>query len=235
MRVEDEAGAPLAFFVNYPMHNVTTIWNDFDGHGAMGVSGDVGGAVSRMLEAENPGSVAIWSSGAAGDLNPVMLNETILPDPVTGRAYEYSPKGLETALTCLRTVSERHYADIRTLLRTVRCVETDGQAAGAVTWSVTPGCDCIHHPGGALEFVTGPDVPEHTVRVQMVRVGGLTLLGAGAELYSSIGQTMLSAAPRNTVLVTHNASALCSSHYILDDETLARCDASRGCAMVPGV
>lgn len=234
LRVEDEAGAPLAFLVNYPMHNVTTIWNDFDGHGAMGVSGDVGGAVSRMLETENPGSVAVWSSGAAGDLNPVMLNETILPDPVTGRTYEYCPKGLGMALTCLRTVSERHYADIKALLRTVRCAETDGKAAGAVTWSVTPGCDCIRHPGEPPEFVTGPDVPEHTVRVQMVRVGGLTLLGAGAELYSSIGQTMLSAAPRDTVLITHNASALCSSHYILDDETLARCDASRGYAMVPG-
>ncbi len=234
LRVEDMDGKPLAFLINYPMHNVTTIWNDFDGHGAMGVSGDVGGAVSRMLEAEWPGTVAVWSSGAAGDLNPVMLNETILPDPVTGRTYEYSPKGLETALTCLRTVSERHYADIKALLRTVRCGETAGDAAGAVTWSVTPGCGCIRHPGGPPEFVTGPEVPEHTVRVQMVRVGGLTLLGAGAELYSSIGRAMLAAAPEDTVLITHNASALCTSHYILDDETLARCDASRGYAMVPG-
>lgn len=234
LRVEDLSGAPLAFLVNYPMHNVTTIWNDYDGHGAMGVSGDVGGAVSRMLEAENPGAVAVWSSGAAGDLNPVMLNETILPDPVTGRTYEYVPKGLETALTCLRTMSERHYADIKALLRTVRCTETAGETAGAVSWSVTPGCDCIRHPGGPPEFVTGPDVPEHTVRVQMVRVGGLTLLGAGAELYSSIGRAVLDAAPQDTVLITHNASALCNSHYVLDDETLARCDASRGYAMVPG-
>jgi hypothetical protein len=45
---------------------------------------------------------------------------------------------------------------------------------------------------------------------------------------------MLAAAPKNTVLITHNASALCNSHYILDDETIARCDASRGFAMVPG-
>lgn len=58
--------------------------------------------------------------------------------------------------------------------------------------------------------------------------------GAGAELYSSIGRAMLEAAPEHTVLITHNASALCCSHYILDDETIARCDASRGFAMVPG-
>jgi hypothetical protein len=45
---------------------------------------------------------------------------------------------------------------------------------------------------------------------------------------------MLQAAPEHTVLITHNASALCNSHYILDNETIARCDASHGFAMVPG-
>ena len=60
------------------------------------------------------------------------------------------------------------------------------------------------------------------------------LLGAGAEVYSSIGAELRAAAPGDTVLITHNASTLCRSHYLLDDETIARCDASRGCAMVPG-
>ena len=235
LRVEEsEKGTPLAFLVNYAMHNVATIWNDFDGSGAMGVSADIGGEVSRLLEQAYPDSVAVWSSGAAGDLNPLMLNETILPDPKTGRTYEYHPKGIGTALTCLRVMSQRHYADVKRLVDAIRCTEADGAAAGALEWSVTPGCGCIRHHGAPPEFVTGPDVSEHTVRLQMVKVGGLTLLGAGAELYSSIGRAMLDAAPRDTVLITHNASALCCSHYILDDETIARCDASRGFAMVPG-
>lgn len=234
LRVEDLEGNVLAFLVNYAMHNVATIWNDFDGSGAMGVSGDVGGEVSRLLERAYPGSVALWSSGAAGDLNPLMLNEVILPDPETGRACEHFPKGMETALTSLRVISRRHYADVKKLVDSIRCTQEDGAAAGALEWSVTPGCGCVRHPGAPPEFCTGPDVPEHTVRLQMVRAGGLTLLGAGAELYSSIGRAMLDAAPKDTVLITHNASALCSSHYILDDETIARCDASRGFAMVPG-
>lgn len=234
LRVEDLEGKPLAFLVNYAMHNVATIWNDFDGAGAMGVSSDIGGRVSRLLEEENPGSVAVWSSGAAGDLNPLLLNEVYLPDPVTGRTYEHKVAGTEHALTCLKIMSERHYADVKRALRRVACTETAGEAAGVVGWSVTPGCDCIRHHGAPPEFITGPGVPEHTVRLQMVRVGGLTLLGAGAEIYSSIGRSMLEAAPEDTVLITHNASALCQSHYILDDETIAACDASRGFAMVPG-
>lgn len=234
LRVEDLQGNPLAFLVNYAMHNVATIWNDFDGNGAMGVSSDIGGRVSRLLENENPGSVAVWSSGAAGDLNPLLLNEVYLPDPETGRTYEHMVRGTEHALTCLKIMSERHYADVKRTLQDVSCTETAGDAAGVIDWSVTPGCGCIRHHGAPPEFLTGPDVPEHTVRLQMVRVGGLTLYGAGAEIYSSIGRSMLDAAPENTVLITHNASTLCCSHYILDDETIARCDASRGFAMVPG-
>lgn len=234
LRVEDLEGRPFAFLVNYSMHNVTTIWNDFDGSGAMGVSGDVGGRVSRLLEEEYPGSVALWSSGAAGDLNPLMLNEIYLPDPRTGRTYSQPVKGLNTALHCLQIMSERHYADIKRTLRSVECSQDGGDVAGAVEWSVTPGVDCIRHHGAPPEFLTGPEVPEHTVRLQMVRVGELTLLGAGAEIYSSIGTRMRAAGPKDTVLITHNASTLCRSHYLLDDEAIARCDASRGYAMVPG-
>jgi len=234
LRIEDMDGRPIAFLINYPMHNVCTIWNDFDGSGAMGVSGDVGGRISRLLEKDNPGSVALWSSGAAGDLNPVQLNEIILPDPETGRPYEYHPRGTETALAALLTVSERHYADIKRTLRTVRYDEGGAGISAAVEWSRTPGCDCVRRAGKPPEFVTGPQVPEHTVRLQMLRIGGLKLIGAGAEIYSSIGRAMLDAAGENSVLITHNASALCRSHYILDDETIARCDASRGFAMVPG-
>ena len=234
LRVEDLEGKALAFLVNYPMHNVTTIWNDFDGSGAMGISGDVGGRVSRLLEEEYPGSVALWSSGAAGDLNPLMLNEVYLPDPHTGRTYFQPVKGLNTALYCLQIMSERHYADVKRTLRSVECGQDVGDVAGVVEWSVTPGVDCVRHHGAPPEFLTGPDVPEHTVRLQMVRVGGLILLGVGAEVYSSIGAQMRAAGPKDTVLITHNASTLCCSHYLLDDETIARCDASRGYAMVPG-
>lgn len=234
LRVEDLEGKVLAFLVNYSMHNVTTIWNDYDGSGAMGVSGDVGGRVSRLLEKEHPGSAALWSSGAAGDLNPLMLNEVYLPDPRTGRTYSQPVKGLNTALHCLQIMSERHYADIKRTLRCVKCDQDTGGTIGTVEWSVTPGVDCIRHHGAPPEFLTGSEVPEHTVRLQMVRVGGLTLLGVGAEVYSSIGAELRAAAPEDTVLITHNASTLCCSHYLLDDETIARCDASRGCAMVPG-
>jgi hypothetical protein len=234
LRIEDMEGHARAFLINYAVHNVATIWNDFDGKGSMGISSDIGGNVSKLLEEKYEGAVAMWSSGAAGDLNPLLLNEVILPSPETGRNYEYHPPGTEFAVTCLKVMTERHFADVSHLLSEICCEETEAKIEGTVEWSVTPGCDCIRHHGAPPEFIQGEGVPEHTVRLQMVRIGSLTICGVGAELYSSLGRAMLAAAPKNTVLITHNASALCNSHYILDDETIARCDASRGFAMVPG-
>lgn len=233
LRVEALDGRPIAFLVNYAVHNVATIWNDFDGTGAMGISSDIGGQISKLLE-EHCGGVALWSSGAAGDLNPLMLNEVILPDPATGRTYESHPKGMEHAKTALKIMAQRNWADVRALERAVRCTEDDGAAAAVLEWSVTPGCACIRHPGAPPEFVTGAGVREHTVRLQMVRIGGLTLCGVGAELYSSLGAAMLEEIPGPAILITHNAGDLCTSHYVLDDAAIARCDASRGFAMVPG-
>lgn len=234
MRVESRSGAPLLYLINYPMHNVAAIWNDMDGNGAMGISGDIGGGISRKIEEAHPGSVAMWSSGAAGDLNPIMLNETILPDPETGRTYEMTRKGTEYALQCLKIMTERHYADVERTLASVRCEQEEIDISASVEWSITPGVACIRHQDAPPEFVQGPDVPDHTVRLQLARLGGLYIGGVGAEVYSSIGKAMLEQLPEDAILITHNASTLCSSHYILDDETIARCDASRGFAMVPG-
>ena len=240
LRVESLAGDPIAFLVNYAMHNVTTIWNDYDGNGAMGISGDIGGGVSRLLEEHYEGAVALWSSAAAGDLNPLMLNEVILPDPETGAPREYHPEGTSYARWCLRIMTARHGADVLRAAEEINCgssesdVHTDGTVESVIEWSVTPGCECIRRHDAPPEFVTGDDVPDHTVRLHMLRIGRVVLLGVGAELYSSIGRAMLEAAPEDAVLISHNASTLCHSHYILDDATMERCRRSGKYAMIPG-
>ena len=288
LRVESLGGDPIAFLVNYAMHNVATIWNDYDGNGAMGISGDIGGGVSRLLEEHYEGAVALWSSAAAGDLNPLMLNEVILPDPETGAPREYHPEGTSYARWCLRIMTARHGADVLRAAERIECgqreagsgsdfslrsgeeagsrsksvrsgegnsescagvgndllkdpagrdvydVHMDGTVESVIEWSVTPGCECIRHHDAPPEFVTGDGVPDHTVRLHMLRIGRVVLLGVGAELYSSIGRAMLEAAPEDAVLISHNASTLCHSHYILDDATMERCRRSGKYAMIPG-
>jgi hypothetical protein len=91
LRFETDAGVPIAFLINYPVHAVVMGPENYQ------ISGDIAGATSRYVEQyyartlsdpprsdagyllrPRPGQapadvVALWTSGAAGDQNPVSL------------------------------------------------------------------------------------------------------------------------------------------------------------------
>ncbi len=118
LKFEDLDGAPIAFFMNYAVHCCVMISNPCC-DGKAGVGGDLSGAVCGLLEERFAGSVAVWSSGAAGDVNPVMLNEMYYPDPETGRPAVCLLG--EGALAALRILAGRHYADVLQVERAIEC------------------------------------------------------------------------------------------------------------------
>ena len=70
LRFETPAGEPIAVYYNYAVHAVLTGTLDL-------ISGDIPGATSRYVEESLGGNaVALWSSGAAGDQNPIYFNQT---------------------------------------------------------------------------------------------------------------------------------------------------------------
>ncbi|WP_377922576.1 neutral/alkaline non-lysosomal ceramidase N-terminal domain-containing protein [Alteraurantiacibacter palmitatis] len=70
MRFETLEGAPIAVYYNYAVHPVITGNLDM-------ISGDIPGAASAYLEASLGGdAVAVWSTGASGDQNPIFFNQT---------------------------------------------------------------------------------------------------------------------------------------------------------------
>lgn len=70
VRIESATGEPIAVYYNYAVHAVLTGTLDM-------ISGDIPGATSRYLEESLGGdAVALWSSGAAGDQNPLYFNQT---------------------------------------------------------------------------------------------------------------------------------------------------------------
>lgn len=79
-------GRPVAYLVNYAVHAVVMHANRCFGD-LMAISGDIPGNVCSLLEENHPGAVALWSSGAAGDQNTVMMNQGyISPIPGPGPA-----------------------------------------------------------------------------------------------------------------------------------------------------
>jgi neutral ceramidase len=87
LRFDDTSGKPIAFLINYAVHVVVMGPDNYQ------ITGDLAGATSRFVERhysgkprprgdagprmrlapeqQNPDVVAVWTSGAAGDQNPV--------------------------------------------------------------------------------------------------------------------------------------------------------------------
>jgi neutral ceramidase len=237
LRFEDLDGMPLAFLINYPVHNCVLIGNRFC-DGKAGIAGDLSGRVCRAVEEKFPGCTAVWSSGAAGDVNPVILNEMYYPDPETGRqVMAVMGEGCAAALDIL---AGRHITDVMGVIQDLECGIDHAPIAGTVAWSLTPGRDTVRGDDGTEETKVGDGVDPYEIRLHLVRIGEVALYGFSGELYTSLGLRLKEISPlENTVLINHDASMMARSHYILDDKTLARAmspilPGSRNTHMLPG-
>src|SRR5688572_6312899 len=84
---ETAAGEPIAVYYNYAVHAVVAGQLDQ-------VSGDIPGAASRYIEDSFDDTViALWSSGAAGDQNPIYFQQTY--DLRDIRTKEYATRGID--------------------------------------------------------------------------------------------------------------------------------------------
>ncbi len=208
LKAESLDGELVACLINYPVHNCVMIGNRCGEDGGTLLSSDLGGNVCQLLEANYPGCTALWTSGAAGDVNPILSNEIFYPDPSTGEQRAYIlPAGESAPRMMLDTLAARHYADVQQIIESIDCDSEDLKLIGMVQWAETPG------KGG---------VP-YKIRVHLMKLGELALWGFSGELFSTIGQKLAQALPNgNHFMMNHDASLLANSGYIYDDETLMR-------------
>jgi len=87
IQFESMGGEPIAVYYNYAMHGVTVGQLDK-------VSGDAPGEVSKYIEDSlDDKAVALWSSGAAGDQNPIYYQQTY--DLREIRIKDYAARGID--------------------------------------------------------------------------------------------------------------------------------------------
>lgn len=219
LKVEDLEGNPIAFFMNYAVHCVVMFKND-RGDGTSCISSDLGGNVSQYMEAKFPGSVAVWSSGAAGDINPVLMSLNIYPDPGTGEPVSAPVQGLDVSRTLLESIAGRHFADLLGISRKIKCAREQAEISGIIGWVRVQGAENVLE---TEEYILSNKPYE--VRMHLVRIGDVAFMGINGELYTTLGEAVRAASPmKNTVIINHEASMLPGNPgYILDDETVAKC------------
>ena len=67
-------GTPLAILANYAVHAVTLHSSvTGDGHSSL-ISADIPGATDAFVDAHYGNTITFWTSGAAGDQNPIMMS-----------------------------------------------------------------------------------------------------------------------------------------------------------------
>lgn len=202
VKFEDIQGKAIAFWINYPVHCCVLHTNKCCG-GKLGISSDIAGTVSGYMEEAHPGAVALWCSGAAGDINPAMQNEIYYPDPVTGDFVTYQMANGD-ARQLLTLLAANHYNDIRRVVPDICCTVTDAALAGSVEWVRTPGVE-----------------GEYEVRLHMMKLGPLLLIGGSGEFYSSYALLARKLIPeRHVLMINHDASLCANSGYIIDEKTL---------------
>lgn len=208
LKVESLQGDMIACLTNYAVHNCVMIGNRCGENGGTLLSSDLGGNVSRMIEENYPGCVALWTSGAAGDVNPVMMNEIFYPDPKTGAQTAYNlPAGEQAPVMMLKVLATRHYADVVRVLDGIDCREESATVCGMVQWAEMP---------------SKGETP-YQIRVHLMKLGQIALWGVSGELFSSLGKAVTQALSGGThLIVNHDASLMANTGYIYDDETLER-------------
>ena len=212
MRFDALSGKPIAVFINYPVHVVVMGPENYQ------ISGDLAGATSRYVEnyyrrkpedtprsdagplirlapeAATDGVVALWTSGAAGDQNPISL----------ARGSDF------TMVDALGKILGEQ------AVRAAAAVQTTDRAS---IWGKQQVVSC---PGRRLEPAPRPrtvhtwaDADPVTIRLGLLMINDVVLAGVSGEVMTMIEQRLRKASPfSRTMMLTHANGA---SGYIPDD------------------
>jgi hypothetical protein len=214
VKFTDMSNKPIAFLINYAVHAVVM------GPDNMAVTGDLAGATSRYVEqyfqgkvqtrsdagweldvgeaekAGGEGPVAIWTSGAAGDQNPITVDRGEDFTMVDGIGRILGEESVRVSKTIAVMSSQ---ASIRTAQRVVTC----------------PGRRLAPGPRPRSDY-SWEDADPVNIRLSLIRVNDLALTGVSGEAFTEIYQHLKKDSPLNdTVMITH---ANGSSGYIPSDD-----------------
>lgn len=206
LRFDDASGKPIAIFSNYAVHGVVL------GPENREVTSDLPGATARYVEEQfGGGVVAPWTSGAAGDQNPIYgpgkdFDQVAVLGQILGEEVVRVAKSIET----------KPGARLRAAQKVITC---PGQ-------KMAPGAT---HKQPA--FVGADPV---AIRLSLLRIGPVILAGVSGEVLTGIQTHLKKALGPREVMVTH---ANGSSGYLPDDAAydqvsyeIVSTDVKRGCA-----
>ena len=242
IKIESLSGDLVAVYMNYAMHAISLF---LDGR----VSGDFPGAAERYIERlYGDKAVALWTSGAAGDQNPlyVRANNALANDRIhavmdaehvdfetaVGRAMfvgdpaeekvAVDPVAMEESLQLVLSMGQITAEEAIRVMKGIRVMDTDVGIEGA---QQTISCAGRRRLNAGREGVPGvyeDDANPVNIRIGALRIGDIVVGSANAEVYNMIGQRVKQGSKyQNTMMATlTNGSA--NSGYVPTDDAFGR-------------
>jgi hypothetical protein len=234
---ETAAGEPIAVYYNYAVHAV--IAGQLDQ-----VSADIPGAASRYVEESfDDKIVALWSSGAAGDQNPIYYQQTY--DLREIRIKDYAKRGVDISNAMPpggEGLDRKNPAVARLMNQQRQMVSSMGQFLGEEVLHVMRGIDrldtnvpvrgsfaTISCPGrertnqGRAGFEgTYADGPPVELRLGLLRIGDVMIGAVNAEVFNPIAQRLKRESPYKATMMATLTNGAARSGYVPDDESFGK-------------
>lgn len=242
IKIESLSGDLIAVYMNYAMHANLLFLEGM-------VSGDFPGEAEGYIERTYGGkAVALWTSGAAGDQNPMYLraNRKIGDDRIhavmeaehldlgaaimramfagSAEADKIAPDpiALEQSLQLVRSDGQLTAEETIRVMNQIHTMNTEAKIEGARQEVSCPARRRLDsgREGAPGKYEDSTD-PVH-VEIGALRIGDIVLGSANAELYSMIGQRAKAGSKfRDTIMVTLT-NGMANSGYIPTDDAFGR-------------
>ena len=201
VKFEDLDGKPLAFFINYPVH-ACVMFDVAIKDGGMFVTGDLPGETSKYIE-ERYGNevVALWTSGAAGDLNPKFMARQPTFDSEGNFVRHNAGEG---GYLLVRLQAEYLANEVLNVSEEITRLSSTPIIKGIQRKYMVPGQKKTEDPFNVTSDYQYQDGDPVELHLSVLLLHNIALVGVPGEPVCSIGMKVKEALPfRNVVLVAH--------------------------------
>ena len=237
LKFESMNGEPIAVYYNYAVHGV--IAGQLDQ-----ISGDIPGASSRYIEDAFGGSVvAVWSSGASGDQNPIYYQQTY--DLREIRIKDYAKRGVDISNAMppggqgldrnnpvvarlmnqqkqmLSSMGQFLGEEVLYVMRNIERTDTDVRLFGIQKTIACPGRERTND-GRAGSEGTYKDAGPVDIRLGLLQVGDAMIGTVNAEVFNPIAQRLKRESPFKATMMATLTNGAARSGYIPDDASYGK-------------
>jgi len=237
LKFESVNGEPLAVYFNYAVHGV--IAGQLDQ-----ISGDIPGASERYIEDAFGGAVvAVWSTGASGDQNPIYFQQTY--DLREIRIKDYAKRGVDISNAMppggegldrndpasVRLMNQQRQMllsmgqflgeEVLYVMRNIERTDTDVRLFGAQQTIRCPGRERTNDGRAGAEG-TYKDAAPVEIRLGVLRIGDAVIGAVNAEVFSPIAQRLKRESPFKATMMATLTNGAARSGYIPDDASYGK-------------